>query len=141
MEAAKCPVIAAMDDQRQANGDGRATIDPAEKSDDDRTGTLRRRLRDTVEMCQRLATALDARHDSSTTHDVSQILSTNHSACTAQLIACSVDKVCPIAVMLSLETVLFQDSLDTHFGCLGLGLLGWCLGSGLGLDVVVLSIS
>jgi len=53
----------------------------------------------------------------------------------------------------SRDSILFQDSLKTHlyfyfcvtnkfdliydFGCLGLGLVGWCLG----LDVVVLSIS
>ena len=39
----------------------------------------------------------------------------------------------------SRDSVLSQDSLETHFGCLGLGLVGWCIG--LGLDVVVLSIS
>ena len=26
------------------------------------------------------------------------------------------------------DRVLSQDSLETHFGCLGLGLVGWCLG-------------
>jgi len=39
----------------------------------------------------------------------------------------------------SRQSVLFQDSLETHFGCFDLGLVGWCLG--LGVDVVVLSIS
>ena len=37
----------------------------------------------------------------------------------------------------SRDSVLSQDSLETHFGCPGL--VDWCLG--LGLDVVVLSIS
>ena len=37
----------------------------------------------------------------------------------------------------SRDSVLSQDSLETHFGCLSL--VDWCLG--LGLDVVVLSIS
>ena len=41
----------------------------------------------------------------------------------------------------SRDSVLSQDSLETHFGCLSLGLVDWCLGLGLGLDVVVLSIS
>jgi len=39
----------------------------------------------------------------------------------------------------SRDSILSQDSFETNFGCIGLGLVGWCLG--LGLDVIVLSIS
>jgi len=34
----------------------------------------------------------------------------------------------------SRDSVLTQDSLETHFGCRGLGLVAWCLGLGFGLD-------
>ena len=37
------------------------------------------------------------------------------------------------------DSVLSQNCLETHFGCLGLILEDWCLG--LGLDIIVLSIS
>ena len=62
---------------------------------DDDTETLRRRLRDTVKTCQRLASALDARHGSSTTYDVFQ---SNHSVCTAQLLA-NIDEVCRVVAI------------------------------------------
>ena len=53
-----------------------------QSADDETTETLRRRLRDTVETCQRLATALDAMHASSTTHDDSQTLpAAKHTVC------------------------------------------------------------
>ena len=36
----------------------------------------------------------------------------------------------------SRNSVLSLDGLETHFGCVGLGLVGWCLCLGLGVLVV-----
>ena len=46
-----------------------------------------------------------------------------------------------LPVVLSRHSVLSQDILKIHFGCLGFVLVGWCLGLGFCLNVDVLSIS
>ena len=77
--AARSPVAVVVDGLGRADADWRAGAAGAE--DDDDTETLRRRLRDTVETCQRLAAALDARHGGSTTHDVGQTSSAPTRTC------------------------------------------------------------
>ena len=69
LSSAKSSDTVAVDGQGVTDADRRPTVDRAGGDD---TDSLRRRLRDTVEMCQRLATILDDRHTSWTTHDVGQ---------------------------------------------------------------------
>jgi len=75
-----CNVLAAksceaVDAQSVTGTARRQTVDHPDDTD-----TLRRRLRDTVETCQRLATTLDTRHAVWTTHELSQSQTTplNH---------------------------------------------------------------
>jgi len=71
--AAQSPVSGAVDGRVSADAERPLRVDQAtsKSGGDDPEDTLRRRLRDTVETCQRLATTLDARHGSRTTNGVS----------------------------------------------------------------------
>jgi len=100
------------------DGLGRADADwragAAVVEDDDDAETLRRRLRDTVETCQRLAAALDARHGGSTTHDVGQ---TPASTRTCPLLA-AVDTVrCVVLPFLGRIAVLGPTFVDAAAYC------------------------
>lgn len=87
-------------------GPGRAIAErPASvrDDDDDDADTLRRRLQDTVDTCQRLATALDARQHGPggpTTHDCRETSSSNRSTHRAGQLPTSVNKI-------------MQDGVDT----------------------------